>query len=599
MHDRNGQSRLPRLSRPYLSRPYLSRPYLLIAAALTVILISLVAAGSASARRERLQLDRVSLDLPGPPSRFLSVDLDTDGLRDLVVLVAFTEWDQLSIEESTEMDGIEGLVEVLTIVPALADRRELHVFLGRPGGGFRAVDHVLPVGREILALEPGTDAVPVVTLTDDGLSALRLDGAERLSFEPLVEETPVLAGVGTFLPRLPMTHDLDGDGNRDVFFPARDGGAVYLSSAETIVAEAASRLRLPTDRRRAGGRTTRFFPMPRVEDVDGDGLPELIFRDTQAEDGLTFQVLGNRGQGRFVAEPVEVTLPEPCPSDDSETEATAEGTAERAAARSSDGDPCSESPGDFGYFGDLDGDGRAEFVRQQGLENDDAGFRESLDQAKRPPFRYYLYRSLPNLRAEAEPYAVFDALGYTFESTSDDGDSLFVPGGFQDLDGDGLQDLIALTLDFSLFQAVRILATKTLSIGMDFHVYCQQADGDFKAVPNLDLSGKFKIDLNNLQLGRLSLFDGDFDGDGRADFVQLGRGKNVTIHRGREGCSYPAEPDLVLKLKEEPRNLALVHVDDFDADGLSDLLVVQPNKVEEAGVTPPVRLDLYLSGGAR
>ena len=42
-----------------------------------------------------------------------------------------------------------------------------------------------------------------------------------------------------------------------------------------------------------------------------------------------------------------------------------------------------------------------------------------------------------------------------------------------------------------------------------------------------------------------------------------------------------------------------MQVSDFDADGLTDLLVIQPQKVTEPGVTPPVRLDLYLSGGGR
>jgi hypothetical protein len=47
------------------------------------------------------------------------------------------------------------------------------------------------------------------------------------------------------------------------------------------------------------------------------------------------------------------------------------------------------------------------------------------------------------------------------------------------------------------------------------------------------------MDLNNLKLGSLAEFAGDFDGDGRADFVHLGRGKEVTIHRGQAGCRYP------------------------------------------------------------
>jgi hypothetical protein len=69
----------------------------------------------------------------------------------------------------------------------------------------------------------------------------------------------------------------------------------------------------------------------------------------------------------------------------------------------------------------------------------------------------------------------------------------------------------------------------------------------------------------------------------------------VTVHRGRADCGYPAKPDLSLELREEPRDLALVQIRDLDGDDLSDLLLIQPQEVKEASVTPPVRLDLYLS----
>ena len=103
------------------------------------------------------------------------------------------------------------------------------------------------------------------------------------------------------------------------------------------------------------------------------------------------------------------------------------------------------------HFGDLDGDGVAEYVTEEGLEDEDAGWRKEVKEAKRPPRRYRIHRSQPDLGIDPDPFQVFEALGYALDLSDSD---IKLPGGFQDLDGDGRQDLITLTLDFSLFQAV-------------------------------------------------------------------------------------------------------------------------------------------------
>ena len=170
-----------------------------------------------------------------------------------------------------------------------------------------------------------------------------------------------------------------------------------------------------------------------------------------------------------------------------------------------------------------------------------------------------------------------------------------LPGGFKDLDGDGRQDLVAITLDFSLVPLIfRALVLGSVSMRMDFHPHCQNEDGGFERVPDLDLSGKFKINLRNVQVKHLSQFEGDFNGDGRADFIQLGRGKKVTIHQGGPGCTYPIEPDRQIRLAKEPKHLGLVRILDLDSNGLSDLYVVHPQKDPKSGETAPVRVDFYL-----
>ena len=554
-------------------------PTRLILAALATLLASPADAGG----RDRLELRYTGLELPGAPSVILPADLDGDGHQDLAILVAYTEWHQIGIEESTEMDAIEGLVEVLTIVPSLTDRRELLVFLGREGG-YRPLAGALELDRSVLSLELGPPDQPILALTDDGISVLRLTGegrAARLELEPLFEDRPVLARTGTFVPDLGLAHDLDGDGQRDLLFPTVDGAAVYLSRGGHLLGDSAARLRWP-----AGDQPenllVRHYPLPKVADFDGDGRPDLLLPGA-GHPWRRFHVLLNAGEGRF-RDPV-------APLGDGDQDRGEESEPEDAGAEEENVE--ASDRGRVVYFGDLDGDGVAEYVTQTELTDEESGLRREIREAKQPPFRYRLYRMRPDLSMADTPYLEFEAIGYAF----DDDDDIGLPAGFQDLDGDGRQDLVTMTLDFSLMQAVRVLTTHRISIGLDFHLWCQDAGGRFHAVRGLDLSGKFRLDLDDLRIGELSQFAGDFDADGKADFVQMGRGRDVSIHRGRDGCFYPPKPDLVIRLKEEPRDLKLVQVKDLDADGLTDLLVIQPQKITEPGVTPPVRLDLYLSGG--
>jgi FG-GAP-like repeat len=541
-----------------------------------LLLLLLLLPSPAFARREKLELRYQALELPGAPSSILPADVDGDGRIDLAVVVASTRWDQISIEESAKMDDVEGLVEVLTVIPALIDRRELRVFRGRPGG-FEPQGVSLALDPSILAIEAGPPGMPVVALTDTGLSVLRVQGSE-IAWEPVLAERSILAGTGTFLPGLNLVRDLDGDGRADLLLPTRDGASIYLSGPEGLRASPASRVRFPVDGLQPPGSSPLLlhYPLPEVGDLDGNGLPDLMLRPSQG--GLYgFRVLRNLGGGRF-------------------SEAVAPLGETVKASRIGEGD--TEGPEPV-WFGDLDGDGKAEYVTQEDKgPGENAGFRKEMQHAKRPVFLYRLHRARPDLSMEPRPYQQFEAEGYSVGGGSDDGE-IRLPGGFQDLNGDGHMDLVAMTLDFSMFQVAKVLTVRRLGIDLDFHVWCQ-AGGAFRPVRGIDLSGKFNLNLNNLKIGHLSQFAGDFDGDGRPEFVQMGKGKAVTIHRGHPDCSYAAQPDLAIQLQEPPRDLSLIQVRDFDGDRLADLVVIQPQapkRGDDRGVTPPVRLDLYMSGG--
>jgi len=558
--------------------------------------LSILSLGSTGEARENLELQHLEIPLPGAPTVVLPVDMNGDDLQDLVVAVAYSEWDQIGIDELTEMREVEGLVMVMTVVPVVMDRREIRVYLGKKGGGYEDGAATMPIDLSVLSLDHGPEEAPVILLTDTGVSALRYredGGGSPLSVEPLVEGVPVLARSGALIPHLGLTRDLDSDGERDLLLPVNAGLDIYLASQLTGSGTTADQVELPGDKTWAREDLTRFYPLPVVRDVNGDDLPDLLVPDLR-RDWERFQVLINRGEGRFdeAFSPLgdaEMEESSEVPESFAVVRVEAEGEPEEPAA------PADSESFPVVHFGDLDGDGVAEYVTEENLEDEDAGWRKEVKEAKRPPRRYRIHRSQSDLRMHPKPFQIFEALGYALDLSDSD---IRLPGGFQDLDGDGRQDLITLTLDFSLFQAVRIMTTQRIGIGLDFHVFCQDGMGWFREVQGMDLSGKFKINLKNLQLGQLSQFAGDFDGDGRTDFLQIGRGKTVTIHRGQDGCRYPSTPDLTLKLREPPLDLGLVRVEDLNADGRSDLMIVQPDREPEPGVSAPVRLDLYLSRGA-
>lgn len=536
---------------------------------LLAVLLS-CAAPALCAGRPSSSLRNLSLDLPGAPAAVVSADVDGDGRRDLVVVVAYNQWDEIAITESSTMDDVQGLVDVMTIVPAVMDRREVRVYRAQADGAY-ATPLALALPLSVLSLEAGPPGAPVVALTDEGASVLRLDPPGTLRLEPWVADPPVMAGTGNFLGDLGLMKDVNDDGIPDLLLPARNGLAVYLGRPEGkgLARNAASRVAVPGEVFRSAGDLEHRYPLPQVADVTGDGRPDLLFRDP-VKRWRSVWVARNAGQGRFQPA-VEAVL--------------------------GGGDPKGPNPV---WMGNLHGDGRAEVVFRQSLDDPRrGGIRQQMARAREPHGRLTFRRLSPDLAPEKAPYRTLDVTGWGLEGVEAEETEIELPGGFQDLNGDGRPDLVTVTMDLGVTKLLGSLATKRLDLGLDFHVWCQGKDGSFRAVKGLDLSGTFRFDLNDLRVSQLSLFSGDFDGDGRADFVQIGRGKRVTIHRGRPDCSFPARPDLSFDLREEPRDLSLVRIRDLDGDGRSDLLIITPQRAAEEGFVPPVRLDLYLSGGGK
>ncbi len=529
-----------------------------------------MAAWVSAAGAAQLELTHAPLDLPGAPAQITPVNLDGDPILELAVVVVYTAWEELAVEETSEIDDVEGLVAMMTIVPALLENRELWVFDRQGDGSWLPLAEPLELATEMQSIESTSHPkIPLLAVTDRGCEAITWSGDEGLTRQPLIAATTMLAGSGAFLPRLSWSHDLDGDRWPDLLLPVVGGWQIHRGTADGLSSEPAQTLATPSFERTVTP-WRLDLPIPEVRDVDGDGRADVLLRHP-IYGWRRFFLHRNLGGGRL-SDPIG-------PLGESESPNPEDDAGPRIV-----------------LFDDVDGDGRAEYVSQEEAElEDDAGVRKEMAHAKRPPHRYRLYDAGASWRPAGEPRREFETAGYSFPGASE----VRLPGGLWDLDGDGRRDLVTLTLDFSVLQAARVFVARSLKIGLDFHVLCQREDGSFLPVSGLDLSGEFRLDLNNFRQGQLSMFGGDFDGDGRRDFVQIGRGKEVTIHRGAPGCRFPSTPDLQLSLVEAPRDLALVDVLDLDGDRLSDLVVVQPKSRERAIESAAVRLDLYLSGEPR
>ncbi len=531
--------------------------------------VGFLAATAVLAKEGRaLALRHVGLDLPAAPAAIVSADLDGDGRKDLLVVVAYTDWGSFG------EDRIEGLTQVAVVVPALFARREARAYLAADDGSYKPAGAPFELPVSVLAVAAGPPGIPVVALSDEGIERFRFvrdDRGDRLALESLVADPPVTAGSAVLLGGLDFVRDLDGDGTADVMFPARDGIAVYRGDGTAIEARAASRIAMPGDVRACGDRGFRSYPLPETADLDGDGIPDLLVRTRETPPRLF--VLKGRGHGAFGA-PEQVRL----------------GCLDLGRAEGKEGRD-RDDVRELAFFGGLEGQGRLAAVTTAQL---DSGSGE-LKQGKEPHFKYRFHRVGADLRIEPAPYQEVEVVGYPVGDLFGDEET----GGFRDLDGDGRKDLVTVTLDFSVFQLVRVVATKKISIGFAFHVWAQGADGRFREVTGQALDDRFTFDLNDLRFDRLSEIAGDLDGDGKLDFVRLGGGKTVEIRRGGPGCRFSSKVDLKIDLEDELADVSQVRIRDLDGDGRADLSLVRPLPSPEAGVSLPVRLDLYLSGGAR
>ncbi len=549
------------------------RPRLLLGLPLFVL-----CAPSLARQPTTLSYHSVQLELPGPPAQLLPCDLDGDGSGDLLVVVAYTTWDRVTF------DRVEEAMMITDVVPALFDRREVRAFLTTPQGPFDLALEPLDVSGRLRALAPGPEGTGPLALTPEGVASFAVvrdeSGTPRLVIRPLFDAPTALAAAEVFLPNLPLTADLDGDDHLDLLFPGAGGMEIYLSRDGSLETSPTSHLEVPADRVENAGVKLRRLPLPSVSDLDGDGTVDLLHPTPETvggemDEARELLVSRGLGGGRF-APPRRIDLGPVLP----------------VSGKTEDGRTRVVS---LLYLGDIDGQGAAEVATLTYHFDTTAGPLRSLRQAKQPRGRLALYHLSRDLVIDTTAYTSVEIEGHAFSSDLLD----LEHGAFRDLDGDGRRDLVTVNLGFSLLQIVRIVAARSLNIGLDFNIYRQLPGGEFRKVGGLDLEERLKVSLRHLHLLGVAHFAGDFDGDGRRDFVHLGRGATLTVHRGQPECRYSRRPDLAIDLPRRIEAVEMVRVLDLDEDGRDDLAIMRPQPADEELKTPPVTLDLLLSGATR
>ena len=140
---------------------------------------------------------------------------------------------------------------------------------------------------------------------------------------------------------------------------------------------------------------------------------------------------------------------------------------------------------------------------------------------------------------------------------------------FQDLDANGVVDIIMPQMKFDLTTIIRVLTTRSIDMGLV--IYLGDDEGEYPTKPSL---------IRNLSLGvnpfarrgGIPLFrmDGDFNGDNRPDMLVEGGEDELLLFWG--GADGSPSPNAGLKLKVKKPDQ--VEIADLDGDGASDIIAI-------------------------
>lgn len=495
---------------------------------------------------------------PGSLIAARPADIDGDGRSDLV-LVSGRSAGKQRFETVTRGNAIFA-----ELVAYQVKEKKAVALLQQPGGRFEAVGAPLPLDDRYLAFDvadvDGDGLLDLLLLDDEGLEVrYRSPDGWLEDGLRLVESRSTFSGSRQFFGGLRLLHDLDADGRPDLVLPCY---------GETVVCFAPF---LEPETGRPGGRTLRLpngtwnyryedrrmvtrFPVPRVEDANGDGRLDLVF----LLPGAVSVHLQQPGRS-FSGDALEIAWPEP-----------REG--EERTGR---------------HFGDMNGDGIADMLIFHSLEGDNDSFREG----KNPKTYVELFPGSADLTFPGEPATRSMIRGVV---AAGDGGGEMLPS-FIDLNGDGLTDILGISFDVGVFQILKLATVQRLTLEIIFKNYLQNGSNGFDGRAVHEVSEKIRINLRDLEMPEFPFFSGDFNGDGIRDYIRFRGGDSLGVHFSAGDGTYAKKADLKIALPREARDPDLLMISDLDGDPLSDVVVFKAG-AEEAEA---FRVVVYTSGGVQ
>jgi hypothetical protein len=371
-------------------------------------------------------------------------------------------------------------------------------------------------------------------LGPDGLVDVNPDGTDAPPDDrPPPPRTLLVREEGDDLVFWDAVADLDGDGLDECWFPDEQGEIVLRGG--TPAADATLDLRAAQDfARDESSAFVRASTVPSLvaADFDGDGRPDLANLEGAA------LVVRRRADSQWTA--ARVSLPFLQPPADLPRE---EVRAARVAIE------------------DVDRDGKADLLvtMVQGRADKIGGLRTSLYHYAGPILSAGGTLPSPRSRIDTESVALHPR--------------------FRDVDRDGRLDYVGDSIRGNVIDLIQRIMGKEPEITFAAYRF-DPGRGTFESAPYATFVRPYSsAEARGNRFGQSGWFDGDFDGDGHGDFLDLGNLTGVEILRGVRGGTVASggkasfdQP--LLRRVGVPRALATdAVVTDLDGDRISDAVL--------------------------